>query len=111
MSNELKSLLEQRNYWKSHAKSISQNLNNSYSQELSEANEKYKYFRNRANNKKKYDEKLYKSRKFEECKDSPQKTWNYAKSIMHWTSSGPPSQLIINNQIIRKASQIACEMN
>ena len=97
MSDELKHLIEQRNYCQPHAKSISQHLNISYSQELIEANEKYEYFRNKANNMKKYDGKLYKSRKFEECKDSPQKTWNYAKSIMHWTSSGPPSQLLIKN--------------
>ena len=72
----------------------------------------YKKLRNKLNNRKKFEEKLFKSEKITQNLDSPSKTWETAKAFMEWEScGGPPAQLAVGNKIISKASSIASEMN
>ena len=77
-----------------------------------EAWAEYKKSRNKVNNRKKFEEKSFKSEKICQNLDSPTKTWQTAKSFMDWEDSGgPPTQLCVGNQLITKASLIASEMN
>ena len=72
----------------------------------------YKKIRNKVNNKKKLEEKNFKSHKLAQNSNSPAKTWQTVKDFMDWEESGgPPSQLSIGNKLISKASLIASEMN
>ena len=81
-------------------------------QNASEAWKKFKLIRNKVNNRRKYEENNFKSKKLQENLDSPTTTWKVAKSFMNWTdSSGPPNQLSIAGRLVTKASRIASEMN
>ena len=78
----------------------------------SEAWNKFKKVRNKINNKKKFEERNFKSEKLINSLDSPAHTWSTAKSFMNWKSTGgPPHQLSIAGKLITKASSIAKEMN
>ena len=69
---------------------------------------KSKKLRNKINNRRKYEEKVFKSEKLKQTMDSPAETWKTAKDFMDWKDSGsPPSQLLINNKLISKASSVA----
>ena len=71
----------------------------------------FKKLRNKINNKKKYEEKNFKSQKVEQSLDSPANIWSTAKSFMDWEDSGgPPTQLKVDNKIITKAGCIATIM-
>ena len=50
--------------------------------------EAFKKVRNTVNNRKKYEEKNFKSDKVASSLDSPANTWNAAKSFMDWGKSG-----------------------
>ena len=72
----------------------------------------FKQARNKINNKKKFEEKNFKSKKITETLDSPAKTWSTAKSFMNWNKGGgPPLQLNIRGHLVTKAAVIAQEMN
>ena len=72
----------------------------------------FKKIRNEINNRRKYEEKRFKSEKLRQSLDSPAETWKTAKDFMNWKDSGgPPSQLIVNNKLTSKASSIASSMN
>ena len=72
----------------------------------------FKQARNKINNKKKFEEKNFKSKKITETLDSPAKTWSTAKSFMNWNKGGgPPLQLNIGGHLVTKAAVIAQEMN
>ena len=72
----------------------------------------YKKLRNQVNNRLKFEEKSFKLQKFSENAKSPAECWKTAKSFMNWqSSSGPPSQLQVNGNLISRASDIATEMN
>ena len=60
---------------------------------------------------KKKEEIMYKSGKFTEVQDSPDIVWRTAKSFMGWKSTGTPTQLKVNNQLITSAKKIAKLMN
>ena len=68
-------------------------------------------YRNRINNRKKNEEKSFKSEKITENLDSVEQTWKTAKVFMDWKTSGTPAQLEINGELVSKASKIAKHMN
>ena len=72
---------------------------------------KFKIFRNKVNNKKKFDENAFKREKFEKVKDSPASTWRCAKEFMSWKLPGSPTQIVVENILVTKASEIAEHMN
>ena len=73
-----------RDEWKTEAKKISNITRNSNeNQQAIEAWGQYKYYRNKINNKKKYEEQNYKAEKFNETFYSSEQTWKLAKHL--WT--------------------------
>ena len=72
----------------------------------------FKQVRNQINNRKKFEEKIYKAEIIAKTIDSPAQTWRKAKTFMNWgQTGGPPSQLNIGGQLVTKAALIAQEMN
>ena len=72
----------------------------------------FKKIRNEVNNRRKFEENNFKSKKLQENLDSPITTWKTAKSFMNWTdSAGPPCHLSIAGRLVTKASKVASEMN
>ena len=51
---------------------------------------RFKSIRNRINNRRKYEEKHYKSEKLDASLDSTADTWKVAKSFMSWSSTSGP---------------------
>ena len=78
---------------------------------------KKKYFcpwltENKQNNRRKYEERNFKTSQLLNNADSSSATWRVAKSFMNWKSgSGPPNQLSIDGKLLTKAYDIANEMN
>ena len=73
---------------------------------------RFKSIRNRINNRRKYEEKHYKSEKLDASLDSTADTWKVAKSFMSWSStSGPLQQLEISGRLVQKEKEIAEKMN
>ena len=70
-----------------------------------------KYYGNQINNQKKQEEDNYKRKVFEDNKYSLQSTWNIAKVFMNWKKTGSPHQIFVNNQVFRKAAEVAEIMN
>ena len=71
----------------------------------------YKKFRNEVNNRKKTEEKRYKSEKMAEVADKPDIVWKSAKAFMGWKSTGIPTQLKVGNELVTSAKKIAKHMN
>ena len=71
----------------------------------------FKKVRNKINNMKKKDERVYKSNKINEGIDSPAKVWGTAKNFMGWKSVGTPHQLEVQGRLESKAGSIAKIMN
>ena len=72
----------------------------------------FKKLRNTVNNRKKFEEKTFKSEKLEASIDCPTTMWNTAKYFMDWKKAGgPPTQLEVNGVLVKKAKFIAQEMN
>ena len=72
----------------------------------------FKQVRNLVNNRKKFEEKKFKTEKIAKTLDSPAKTWSTAKSFMDWNKAGGAQvQLNIGGQLVTKAAVIAREMN
>ena len=110
LTEETKNLMKQRDIWKQRAKELAL-LGGIASLDQQQAWEEFKKYRNKINNRKKTEEKVYKSEKFEENLDSVQKTWQTAKLFMNWKSCGSPHQLEVDNRLVTKASSIAALMN
>ena len=109
ITEETKELIKIRDNWKKCAEELAMARND---EAACEAWGEYKNFRNKVNNRKKFEEKKFKSEKITQNLDSPAKTWSTAKTFMDWENSGgPPSQLSVGNKLISKASTIATEMN
>ena len=111
LTDETKELMTQRDKWKKIAKDLAINSPGCASEEQKEAWQQFKHYRNKVNNKKKHDEKDFKRKKLEEVRDSPEKTWKCTKNFMSWKSPGLPSQLVVGNSLVTKASNIAEYMN
>ena len=71
----------------------------------------YKRFRNMINNRKKSEEKCYKSNKMAEVADKPELVWKRAKSFMGWKSLGIPTQLMVGNVLFTSPKKIAQHIN
>ena len=71
----------------------------------------FKKFRNSINNKKRYEEALYKAEKMKEVVNSADLLWRRAKSFMGWKCQGTPNQIKVDNEIISSAKKIAHAMN
>ena len=104
-----KTLIKSREHWKELSEEHAMAGN---AEAANEAWGHFKKFRNKINNRKKFEEQNFKSGKIASSLDSPAHTWSTAKSFMNWNSTGgPPHQLNIGGKLITKASIIAKEMN
>ena len=110
LTSETKELMRQRDLWKERAKSLARQSSVVGPDQIA-AWAEYKKYRNKVNNKKKNEETMYKSEKFEEIQDSTEIVWKTAKSFMGWKSSGTPTQIKINNKLITSPKKIAQKMN
>ena len=109
VTEETKKLIESRNKLK---KAAAELATSGEDQAATEAWIAFKKVRNKINNRRKYEEKNFKSEKIKNSLDSPSNTWNAAKNFMEWENSGgPPHQLSIGNKLITKAGLIATEIN
>ena len=111
ITDETKELMQQREMWYQRARDLALISDGIACIDEQTAWKNYKFYRNKVNNKKKYDETDFKRKKLEENIDSPEKTWKSAKSFMNWKSSGTPSQIEVGNKLITKAYLIAEVMN
>ena len=68
-------------------------------------------YRNQINNRKKHEEKKYKTEKMSEVADSPDIVWKSAKTFMGWKNKGTPNQIKVSNVLITSAKKIAHYMN
>jgi hypothetical protein len=109
ITDDTKELINNRDKFKKHAEELSIAGDTIAARD---AWSNFKKLRNKVNNKKKFDEKKFKTGKVEQSLDSPANIWRTAKGFMDWESSGgPPSQLNVENKLITKASHIATFMN
>ena len=112
LSSKTKEMMKLRDEWKSKAKQIGKSrVNNTVTEEEYEAWNQYKYFRNRINNRKRDEEKLFKREKITENLHSAEQTWKTAKNFMDWKCQGSPSQLEINGRLETKSQNIAKHVN
>ena len=78
-----------------------------FTKEKQHAINMFKHYRNKVNNKKKYDEMQYKKQKLEANKYSPEATWKLSKKFMNWKSVGSQHKIISNNILLLKAIEVA----
>ena len=82
ITEELKIMINLRNSYKKRIKELNKISNGIVTHELQATMKEFKYYRNKINNRRKYDENLYKKNKIEENINSPQRTWSIAKKFM-----------------------------
>ena len=112
LTEETKQLMKQRDQLKQKAKDFALRDHGTFvSEDQKKAWSDFKKLRNQVNNKKKHEEKNFKSAKITEDLASPSKVWATAKAFMGWKSTGSPNQLEVNNTLETKASKIAQLMN
>ena len=99
--------MAERDKWKQKAKDLAVTANGRGSEEEKQAWDNFKKYRNKVNNKKRYDEIEFKRKKLEENIDHPNKTWGTAKKFMNWKGKSTPSQLEAGGVLLTKAKQIA----
>ena len=110
ITEQTKELIKQRDIWKQRAKDLAK-LSSIANPEQIQAWGEYKRYRNQVNNRKKNEEKMYKTEKMSENSDSPDILWKNAKLFMGWKSSGTPHQLLVDNQLVTSAKKIAKLVN
>ena len=72
----------------------------------------FKKIRNKINNRKKFEEKNFKSNKILSSLTCPSDLWRTTKSFMDWEKTGgPPVQLLLDGVLVTKPYEIAKEMN
>ena len=71
----------------------------------------FKIIRNKINNRLRSEEKDWQRSKINECGDDSKKLWKSLKNILNWTSSGSPSQLFYNGQLVTKPQELARTQN
>ena len=112
LTEETKKLMVQRDKYKQEAKDLAlREMGKEVSEDQRLAWSNLKNLRNKINNRKKNEEKNFKSEKISEDLDFPDKVWKTAKSFMGWRSTGTPSQLEVDNRLETKPSDIARIMN
>ena len=108
-------LMEERDNFKKEAKGLALLEGANVSADQLELWDKYKKLRNKINNRIKQEEVLYKRDKVKQCQECPSKTWGLAKKYMNWESTGPPTQLEVEDDkkisLISKAADLAKVMN
>ena len=72
---------------------------------------KFKVIRNKINNRLKSEEKDWQRSKINDCGDDSKKLWKNIKNILNWNSSGSPSQLFFNGQLVTKPQEVARTQN
>ena len=112
LTEETKLLIKQREAWKKAAVQMAlDNPGEAASEDQINAWKQFKKLRNTINNKKKNEERYFKTKKVAENLDSPEKTWDTAKKFMDWKQQGPPHQLQVGCKLVTKACLIAQSMN
>ena len=106
ITQDTKLLMKTRDYWKQVAKDLPP-----HSSEQIHAWQEFKKFRNKVNNRKKFEECNYKAEKIMDVADSPDLMWQSAKTFMGWTSQGPPQQIQVDNVLLTSARKISQTMN
>ena len=109
LTEETKNIMKERDFWKQTAKDLAISSNGCQAQ--SHAWIKYKELRNKVNNRKKYEESLYKAECLSEVADSPEILWKNAKSFMGWKSQSSPQQIQVNDTLVTSSRKIAHFMN
>ena len=71
----------------------------------------YKRLRNQVNNRLKFEKSNYSRKKLKECNSNPKETWQCVKSLLAWSSGGPPTQLVSNGSLLTKPSDLSETMN
>ena len=112
ITENTKKLMIERNQLKQKARDLAlRDQGGQVSEEQKGAWAEFKKVRNKINNMKKKDERVYKSNKINEGIDSPAKVWGTAKNFMGWKSVGTPHQLEVQGRLESKAGSIAKIMN
>ena len=110
LTETTKNMIKLRDYWKKTAKYLSLHSSTT-NDEQAFAWEQFKRFRNCINNRKKFEESMYKTEKMEEVAGQADLVWKNAKSFMGWKCKGTPNQIKIGNELITSARKIANLMN
>ena len=108
LTEETRNIMKERDQWKLTAKNLAA-LPNCQAQQ--QAWDKYKKLRNSVNNRKRYEENLYKAEQISEVADCPATLWKTAKSFMGWKSQNSPQQIKVNDTLLTSPRKIAQCMN
>ena len=111
LTAETKELMKQRDSWKVKAKELASANPGEVSEDQEKAWGEFKKLRNKINNLKGFEEDNFKREKIEEHKHDSAKVWKFTKSFMNWKSTGTPSQLEENGQLLTSARTISQVMN
>ena len=57
------------------------------------------------------DKKLWEKAKLDNCKNNSDQTWKTVKSWLSWGRSGPPTQLVVDGELLSKPSVLSNTMN
>ena len=82
-----------------------------HTSQLDEDWHQYKIVRNKVANRLKYEKVKWQESKLMDASVNSSKSWSFAKTLLGWSSGGPPNKLIINNAMITKPYEIAQSMN
>ena len=104
-------LMKQRDSWKAKAKELATVSPDCATEEQKAAWGEYKILRNKINNMKGKEERLYKQKKVEENIEDTAKVWKVTKTFMGWKTTGSPTQLEEKGKLITSAKVIAQVMN
>ena len=109
LTEATKKCMKDRDFWKKTAKDLANSGGSCQAQ--AHAWENYKKLRNRINNKKKYEECLYKAELLSEVAHCSKTLWQSAKSVLGWKSQSSPHQIRVNDTLLTSSKKIAQCMN
>ena len=105
LTEATKKCMKDRDFWKKTAKDLANSGGSCQAQ--AHAWENYKKLRNRINNKKKYEECLYKAELLSEVAHCSKTLWQSAKSVLGWKSQSSPHQIRVNDTLLTSSKKIA----
>ena len=111
LTEEIIELMKIRDSWKAKAKELAAANPDRVTEEQKAAWGEYKRFRNKINNVKGKEERLYKQQKVKENMEDTAKVWEVTKTFMGWKSTGSPTQLEEKGKLITSAKVISQIMN
>ena len=111
LTDETMELMKQRDSWKAMSKELDTVSPDCANEEQKAAWGEYKILRNKINNMKGKEERLYKQKKVEENMEDTAKVWKVTKTFMGWKTTGSPTQLEEKGKLITSAKVIAQVMN